>query len=321
MEMKPGFKRPFKGKPQQGTLFRASAAELDPTGTRYPRGYTPERQREAWDAVGEVGYSSLGERMNYATGDAELPMLFSGDDEFAAVDDASKRNWGEGRAVIRDAVARSTAPLDVVSRVQFGVAPNITANAYYGPKEDTVYLGRKASEAQQHREGFGTGHPTPEVQRLDQGQTVIHELGHAADPALEPLRGKRNQIIDRHGDLPVEGYTEPMDLGRVEEVADDFAEQHFRHDPRAGRKATFDLATGSYPGSAPSDIPPRHLASYSSWGERSKRAAADLRPRHDAAENYPKTGEQARAVEGLRLAEQERSPRLLRGNRPSPDAV
>ena len=330
MDLTPGFRNRFKGDPQQGTLFRASAKELDPTGQRYPRGYTPERRDEVWDAVGEVGYSNLGERFNPATGDAELPMLFSGEDEFSAMDDTSKRNWGEGRAVIRDAVARSTVPMDVVSRVQFGVTPNIRSNAFYGPKDDAIVFGRSAADAQQHREGFGSGYPTPETQRLDQGQTIIHELGHAADPSLEPLRGKRTNIIDRHGDFPVEGYTEPEDLGAAEQFADDFAEEHFRHDPRLGRKATFDTATASYAGAAPSDIPPGHLAGYEKWSDRSQRAAQDLRPRHEAAEregrqrqalaaetgesapvkDFPKTAEQARAVGDLRDADELRSPRL-----------
>ena len=329
-EMTPGFRKAFKGNPQQGTLFRADADELDPTGQRYRgiRGYTPDEQRAAWDAVGEVGFSTMGERQS--GDDIEMPMTFSGEEEFAAVDDASKRDWGEGRAVIRDAVARSTVPMDVVSRVQFGVTPNIRSNAFYGPKDDAIVFGRSAADAQQHREGFGSGYPTPETQRLDQGQTIIHELGHAADPSLEPLRGKRTNIIDRHGDFPVEGYTEPEDLGAAEQFADDFAEEHFRHDPRLGRKATFDTATASYAGAAPSDIPPGHLAGYEKWSDRSQRAAQDLRPRHEAAEregrqrqalaaetgesapvkDFPKTAEQARAVGDLRDADELRSPRL-----------
>lgn len=325
-QMTPGFRKAFKGNPQQGTLFQASADELDPTGQRYRqiRGYTPDEQREAWDAVGEVGFSTMGEREGYD--DAEFPMTYSGEEEFAAVDDASKRDWGEGRAVIRDAVARSTVPREVVNRVQFAVTPNISANAYYGPKDDAIYFGRKATEAQEHREGFGTGHPTPETQRLDQGQTIIHELGHAADPALEPLRGVRNNIRDTRGENPVEGYTEPEDLGRVEEFADDFAEEHFRHDPRAAsRRANFDVATATYPGTEPNDIPPRHLAGYSKWRERGQRSAADLKPRHELAEQqggrYPQTGGQTRAVEGLRQSAEKKSPRMFHGSRPNPDAV
>ena len=326
-EMTPGFRKAFKGNPQQGTLFRADADELDPTGQRYRgiRGYTPDEQRAAWDAVGEVGFSTMGERQS--GDDIEMPMTFSGEEEFAAVDDASKRDWGEGRAVIRDAVARSTVPDEVVNRVQFAVTPNISPNAAYGPKEDQVYFGRKAAEAQEHREGFGTGHPTPETQRLDQGQTVTHELGHAADPALEPLRGKRNVLRKMYPDSPdVEGYTDPEDLGRAEQFADDFAEEHFRHDPRAAsRRSNFDVATATYPGTAPNDIPPRHLAGYSKWGERSQRAAADLKPRHELAEqsggHYPQTPEQTRAVDKVRQAAEVRSPKMFHGSRPNPDAV
>lgn len=325
-EMTPGFRKAFKGNPQQGTLFRASAEELDPTGQRYRkiRGYTPDEQREAWDAVGEVGFSSMGERL--VGDDVQMPYLATGAEEFAAVDDRSKRDWGEGRAVIRDAVARSTVPRDVVSRVQFGVTPNISSNAIYGPKDDAIYFGRSAEEAQAHREGFGTGYPTPETQRLDQGQTVIHELGHAADPALEPLRGERNVLRKAYPDSPdVTGYTEPEDTGKFEEFADDFSEEHFRHDPRAGRRATFDAATGTYPGATPSDIPPQHLASYEKWGDRSQRAARDLLPRHAAAEaagqRYPQTAEQTRAVTVARQADFARSPHLFRGNRPNPEAL
>lgn len=310
MDLTPGFKRPFKGNPQQGTLFRATAQELDPTGQRYPRGYTPERQREVHEAVGEVGYSSLGERMG-AT-DAEFPMLLN-EQEFGEATPQTKRDWGEGRAVIRDSIARSTVPMDVVERTNFGVTPNISANAYYGPREDTIYFGRSAAEAQQHREGFGTGYPTPETQRFDQGQTVIHELGHAADPALEPLRGKRNLIRDDLGQ-PVEGYTEPPDMGMVEQVADDFAAEHFRHDPRVGRRQTFEVETGMYPGVTPSDIPPRGRESYEKWNERSRVAVDDLRPRWREAEaaggEYPATQEQQSMVAKVMAAEERRQPRL-----------
>lgn len=323
MKLTSGFKRPFKGNPQQGTLFQASAQELDPTGQRYPRGYNPERQREVHEAVGEVGYSSFGERRD-ASGDAQFPILLS-EDEFGESDPVTKRDWGEGRAVIRDAVARSTVPMDVVERTRFAVTPNISANGFYGPKDETVYFGRSAEEAAQHRAGFGTGYPTPESQRLNQGQSVIHELGHSADPEIAPLRGQRNVIMDRMGELPVEGYTEPRDLGRAEEFADDFAAEHFRHDPRAGRRETFAVETGMYPGAAPNDIPPRHLAGYSSWGERSQAAAADLQPRHEVAEErgerYPQTSDQSREVENLRRVAAERSPRLFQGNRPHPDVI
>jgi len=312
MDLTPGFKRPFKGNPQQGTLFRASAQELDPTGQRYPRGYTPERQREVWDAVGEVGYSSQGERMG-AT-DAEFPMLLN-EEEFGFSDDASKRNWGEGRAVIRDSIARSTVPMDVVERVNFGVTPNVSANAFYGPREDTIYFGRSADEAQQHREGFGTGYPTPETQRHDQGQTVIHELGHAADPALEPLRGRRNLIREDEMGQPLEGYTEPDDIGLVEQVADDFTAEHFRHDPRVGRKRTFEIETGMYPGANPSDIPPRGRESYTKWNERSRVAIDDMRPRWREAEaaggTYPTTQEQRTMATRVAAEEETRQPRLL----------
>lgn len=331
MDLRPGFRAPYKGNPQQGTLFHARAKELDPTGQRYPRGYTPERQAEVREAVGDVGYSSFGISRSYH-GDAAPPALIS-EAEFGDMGPDEKRNWGEGRAVIHNAVARSTVPTDVVERTRFGVTPNIGHNGLYLPGNETLLFGRDAKDAQDHREGFGSGYPTPEVQRLNQGQTVIHELGHAADPALDPLRGKRNVLIDRGVELPVEGYTEPKDLGRAEEFADDFAEQHFRPDPRAGRRQTFDTATASYPGAAPDDIPPRHLAGYSKWRERSDRAAVDLRPRHEAADRaadkadvlaaesapdefsppaprYPKTGEQARAVNNLRDKEERMNPRL-----------
>ncbi|MFN2347738.1 MAG: hypothetical protein ABR616_18750, partial [Dermatophilaceae bacterium] len=197
----------------------------------------------------------------------------------------------------------------------FAVTPNIGPNGLYFPRESQVYFGRGAEDAQAHREGFGTGNPTPETQRLNQGQTVIHELGHSADPALEPLRGKRNAIIDHHGRNPVEGYTEPPDLGVAEKSADDFAAEHFRNDPRAGRKETFDVATASYPGSYPNDIPPRHIAGYEGWAEKSERVAADLEPRHTAAEaagsNYPKTADQVRVVGKLRDRLAAQSPRLF----------
>lgn len=329
MDLRPGFRGKYKGNPQQGTLFHARAKELDPTGRRYQRGYTPERQREVHAAVGDVGYSSFGIRPG-PDFDAVPPALIS-EEEFGEMGPDEKRNWGEGRAVIRDAVARSTVPLDVVERTRFGVTPNIRHNGLYLPRDETLLFGRDAKYAQAHREGFGSGYPTPEVQRLDQGQTIIHELGHAADPTLAPLRERRNVIIGREGDKSVEGYTEPEDLGAVEEFADDFAEMHFRPDPRAGRRQTFDTATASYPGVAPSGIPPQHLAGYSKWRVRSKRAVADLRPRYEAADRvadqadalaaeegmktppaprYPKTGEQARAVNELRDREERMNPRL-----------
>jgi hypothetical protein len=296
MDLRPGFRNRFKGNPQQGTLFHASAEELDPTGKRYPRGYTPERQREVWNAVGDVGHSGYDVRVGHDD-DAVFPYLASdaelSDPHTPATD---KQNWGEGRAVIRDAVARSTVPLDVVRRTRFGVTPNVPFSGLYGPKDETILFGRSSSEAREHREGFGTGNPTPSIQSLDQGQTVIHELGHAADPTISPLRGRRNVIIDRHGENPVSGYVEPEDLGAAEEFADDFAKEHFRPDPRVGRRESFAMEAVSYPGRDPADIPPRHLAGYSKWRARSDTAMEDLEPRYAAAERaggvYPQTPNQ-----------------------------
>lgn len=314
-DMRPGFRNRFKGAPQQGTLFSAKAGELDPTGQRYGniRGFTPERQRAVGEAMGEVGFSSGG--LRDTPGDVG-PAAIMSKQEFQHVGDESKRDWAEGGARMREALARSTSPVDDIKSVErFAVAPNLGMNGVWMPKDKTILFGRSAAEVEKHRGGFGTGNPTPEVQRLNAGQTVVHELGHAVDPQLAPLRGKRNAVRDSFGDMTaVEGYDEPENLGHLEQAADDYAEKHFRPDPRGGRRQQFAAETGMYPGAAPSDIPPGYLAGYSKWAKRSDAAVGDLSPRWAAAEQrgtqHPKTPDQESYANRMARQKKSRQPDL-----------
>lgn len=297
--MRPGFRNRFKGDPQQGTLFSAKAAELDPTGKRYEsvRGFTPERQRAVGEAMGEVGFVEGGQR--FSDDDVATPAIMN-KSEFAnsLLNDAQKRDWHEGEARMRESLSRSTVPLEDISSVKkFAVAPKLGMNGVWMPKDETLLFGRSSAEVDQHRAGFGTGNPTPEVQRLNAGQTVIHEMGHVVDPAIAPLRGKRNAVRIASGENPVAGYEDPPATGHLEQNADDYAEKHFRPDPRGGRRQQFAVEAGMYPGAAPSDIPmAAHLEGYEKWGARSDAAVSDMEPRWAAAEKrgeqYPKTPDQ-----------------------------
>lgn len=309
MDLRPGFRNLFKGAPQQGTLFSAPAQELDPTGKRYEsvRGFTPERQRAVGEAMGEVGFAA--QNVRERGGDVAVPPVMS-KAEFAHVGDEWKRDWAEGEARMRESLSRSTAPIEDIASVKtFAVAPNLSMNGVWMPKDETLLFGRSAANVAEHRAGFGTGNPTPEVQRLDAGQTVVHELGHAADPSLAPLRGKRNAVRAEDPDVAVPGYDEPEYIGPLEQTADDYAEKHFRPDPRGGRRQQFAVETAMYPGAAPSDIPPARLEGYRGWEARSDAAVGDLEPRWAAAEKrgerYPKTPDQESY--GARMARQKKS--------------
>jgi hypothetical protein len=307
MDLRPGFRGKFKGNPQQGTLFHARASELDPTNSRMPRGYTPERQREVGEAMGEPRFSSFNAARMSSTEDTVRTESML-DLRYRGASESEKRDLGVGGARMRDAVARSTVTPEQVSRAkEFVVAPDLGPNGLWMPKDEQLLFGRSEKGVAEYREGFGSGNPLPEVQRLDQGSTVIHELGHANDPRLDPARGQTNNARQTM-------ISQGSSLGSAEEFADDFAVEHFRPDPRAGRRETFESAVLTYPGINPAFEAPQHLGGYEKWGERSDAAVAAMKPRwrdaEDRGTHHPRTQRQQAHEMDLDMAAENRPTQM-----------
>jgi hypothetical protein len=166
---------------------------------RYPRGYTPERMGEVRGA--DLHFESL----------HEMPEIYGGEKEGAFGGPAGARRMAE-------TVARSTMPLEdfhlLPSPVNvFGATPAMSAlGVFRGPEE----IGQPGLRTVHVREA-------PRSSEEAQGQTLIHELGHA----------RSNIQRLEHAD-----YKTPHQQGREEAFADEHMFEHWRPDPRdvkAGR--------------------------------------------------------------------------------------
>lgn len=251
--------QPSWTKSGQGRLFQTrGAAHTDET--RWPRGYTPERYRQATADVGEVEHHEFDE-LTMSTRKVGLRRYEEEDRPHA------RQRIAHGADVIRQAVARSTVPRDVVQRTNFSVTPP-------GFGMNGVYFGK--SQRLLFNPDFGEEYPSdvdiPLQEQVRGGKTVIHELGHAADKRLE---GRDFVPSD-------------LSLGSVEEFADDFAAEHYVADPRG--KAYGSLTT--YPGATPMDVAPPRYEGYTKWGQRSREALPIIAER--GRKGLPSTSQQHR---------------------------
>lgn len=267
-----------------GKLFRAPKNTITDKA-RWPRGFTPERLHEVGRAVGDVEfrtdqglthhpskrYQSTASKASISPSGGmsvdpgvEPPLLRS-----------AKRDLGEGAAAIRETLARSKVPTSDIEDVTFSVTPDLPYNGLFAPGERRLHFGRDSEDVD-----FYSRQVIPEEESL-RGKTVVHEMGHATDPALRNPTSGRNDIL-----------WAGKPLGELEERADDYMVENYVPD-RRGR--TYGTMTTSYPGRKPAHEAPEQYAGYSSWGERSKMAAAEIRGRVDAAGpegRIPMTAEQ-----------------------------
>lgn len=276
--------RPYITNAGTGKLFRSPKNTI-PDRARFPRGFTPDRIHEVSEAVGDVSLT-LGEGIR-ATHD---PEVYKSLNPVATVSpqgtvedtpgvgtstNQQRKDLGRGAAVIRESLARSTAPVEAIENAKsFSVSPGLPYNGVFMPGERRLHFGFRSDQLDFYRE-----HEIPEEESLG-GKTVIHELGHANDARMAKTNpanpdGVRNDIL--WAEAPA---------GALEEFADDFAEEHYRPDPR-GR--TYG-ATNSYPGRRPGWQ--NAMEGYEKWGQRSAMAAQEIRGRLEKNPNAPTTPEQ-----------------------------
>lgn len=142
----------IKGKPgSQGTLFQVTDKSLLNPMQRWPRGYTPERQREVDSALPHV----FG---------MQIPPRESFNDQTGKFD----FEYPQARDVVRTAVSRSTVPVEHLQGLT-RIGPNVgegRAGVYWQRGKD-IHL--------------DYNRPRHDVER-----TLIHEIGHHADNMTKP---------------------------------------------------------------------------------------------------------------------------------------
>lgn len=242
MERGPQFKI-FHG--NQGTLFNQQeheaiqAQRVVSDEDRYPRGYTPERMREVKSALRyDPRHGGYGRVLTPNAADV-LPHKQSAFKGHTGKD-FERGPWmgrNEGSAKVAETVARSTMP--IAWGKEKGDGPTIHIG---GTKRD-IGLGRVEGGFYQSGRSGGFRHEVfvgaknhpdydPEEpenfeprtykddeahMRINQQQTLIHELGHHHSN----ITGTEHST-----------YRTPTQRGAEEAYADDFKDEHFRPDPR-----------------------------------------------------------------------------------------
>lgn len=173
----------------QGTLFSGGKSQM--SDQRYPRGYTPERQAAAREAV--QGHTWSDHRPE------------------------QQQDANNQRRQIADTVARSTMPLHHLSNVQFAHVPSGSrilgegGLGQSGGRNDDA--GGAYFAARGHR-GSALIAVQPDLTRTS---TVLHEIGHHVSHTSEtPAHGGEYSYQTEHG-------------GAEEAFADNYAQEHFRN--------------------------------------------------------------------------------------------
>lgn len=197
----------IKGKPgSQGTLFQVKDKGLLNPQQRWPRGYTPERNREVSEALD----------------------LHTNVSPTTRVD--PPRRATEVRARLQDAIARSTVPAEHLAGLRtIHDQPEQGHDATYWPGRQSVAVNMFS-----RNEGAITGHDEDEDEHDAGAKNLIHELGHHHDffqtrESAALTRENKNILYARNG----RGYA---DAG--EAVADNYYVEHYRGPGRAGARAT-----------------------------------------------------------------------------------
>lgn len=237
MEVGPQFRRRTQTEGQQG-LFPAAPHLSD--AARYPRGYTPERQREVTSALRIGGDDPVARSAHepHPSWDASMH------------DEAKKLNAYHERGLV-DAVARSTIPASHLRERREGTYQHqdgaarighIAYNPHWADAEGAH--GFFQTYGQQHTEhaheqllphrsivvgqAFGEERGNLRPQRSMEkdervARTLVHELGHHDSAAHDDWEAHLDrQEVDYNTDsVPAE-----------EAYADHYAAKHYRQDPR-----------------------------------------------------------------------------------------
>lgn len=253
MEPGPQFRQRTQSAGQLG-LF--SAAPHMATNARYPRGYTPDRQRDVMQALRHPTSDSHG------NDDPVIKAPYSTHPEPEHSFDKEMNAFHE-RGVI-DAISRSTVPAEHLTerlsgphkyQENAGRLGHIVTNhrmtdaagrdtaayfseqhlrAQYAEPHETPHDYRSIVMSRQFGSDRGPQGAGPQFSMRrdeEQAQTLIHELGHhdsAADDDWEAHLDRMDYFDHIQGAHPgEEGY------------ADNYADTHYRSDPRLKRKAPF----------------------------------------------------------------------------------
>lgn len=229
----------------QMALFRQDASMLSDKA-RYPRGYTPERMREVNDALSDTKLGIVEvDPFNRRSFTAMSNLL----------DQNRDANPREEAAKIKETLARSTVPAEDLRGLRGihtnnAVIPEHISGRYETKKNDgrgSIFIRSTMTAPKEvdYDDYDSSGYLEPVRQDTgfinDDGQTLIHELGHHVDNK----KGNLKKIA-----LATNNYKD-FNLGHKgagEGRADAYADQHFVNDRRFPKATDNRVEEGGYTG-------------------------------------------------------------------------
>ena len=229
----PGFTGPFKGSPQQGTLFdkRTIAKSGDEIG---PRGYSLNRSRQFNDVIQQrVGFTKQPDQVSFGVkhedgGPAVDPDQHPfGPSHHGEGFSGLAKSMGRGRSKLIDTLARSTVspehleglhaihvvhPKDPDVAGTYSPGENYRNIKLHTTNDSEEYPDRYPEEVKQPQQR-GPEDPGSEM-------TLLHEIGHHVSAAQGTEHSQYRALTDR---------------GREEGFADEYMLTHFRQDKRSAK--------------------------------------------------------------------------------------
>lgn len=213
---------------------------------RYPRGYTPERQKEIRDAFNGINViDAYDAKPNTKVPESaqDIKNIFGG----AYTSDNIVRDNPETKARVVDVVARSTVPVDIVKRLRnFWLHKNSSGELTNGiPHPETGEMGTVAgiTHTQPYIDDQGKKYAREihvgEQQLQRNNDTVTHELGHVYHQGEGQVVRLNDFKSNPPQPLPENDYLSSLDVDRTtkanakaylygenEGLADKFSEEH-----------------------------------------------------------------------------------------------
>lgn len=254
----PGFTGPYKGAPQQGTLFDKRAVDQLPgnqatTADRIgPRGYSLNRSRQFNDVIGRPGFGKRSDQVTLHTkyrhaepgestamglpGSRHNTVPAVGEDEHPYQNAAVGNRRGRSKLV--DTLARSTIPvehlkglgsIDVQPEGEYsgtyhrsigeGFPAHINLNVTHTSERGEPPDYRLKQSAQ-----WTPSHPDPEI-------TLLHEIGHHVSNQSNAEHSITHHLATRDPEHHSE-YRTTKQRAAEEGFADNYAMTHWKRDPR-----------------------------------------------------------------------------------------
>lgn len=189
----------------QGSLFRVADKSMYSAEKRYPRGYTPERQREVQQALPETIMGGT------------VVKRTSPEDQAAT---GRFARYPEAEARVRDTIARSSIPaehLKGLDRIHGNVNEG-TAGTYWPARRELAIDLKSGSKDTQEAH-------------------LIHELGHHHSEMTGEGRLQSSTLALLNGGAPSHAEAaHRLSKGVEEAYADDYAEEHYRPHPAARKQ-------------------------------------------------------------------------------------